>query len=271
MAYKVGDKFIIEIAEEFTGKCWCECPDLLYRIQGFNSLVFDENGLNILEKHEESSFTQEDCDRARQEGYEEGLKDAWEAARKIAASVLKGGLSGEELIDIFNSATFGGIFAENTAAEAISKIKAYEEQKKAEEEGVTTFEKIGEYVRDGVRYFTFNCQKCGRLTSYRFLEDGKYANYCDQCGNRIVNMPFFDSECEINEAEEEIKVGDEVLPLEPREDVVIVTKIWRDDYDRPCIETINRSGRMWNYFEKDVHKTGRHFDIEEILKAMMEE
>lgn len=91
MGYKVGDKFIVEIDEVFKGRTTYgkddqgryEHNERLYRMKGFNSLVFDENGLSKLEKYEESPFAQEDCDRARQEGYEQGLHDTWEAARKI--------------------------------------------------------------------------------------------------------------------------------------------------------------------------------------------
>ena len=57
---KVGDKFIIEIGEVFTAKgtymaYGCEeneYEENLYRVKGFNSLVFDDNGLNRLEKYE---------------------------------------------------------------------------------------------------------------------------------------------------------------------------------------------------------------------------
>lgn len=44
--YKVGDKFIIEIDEIFENK-----GKTLYRIKGFNSLVFDKNGLNKLSRY----------------------------------------------------------------------------------------------------------------------------------------------------------------------------------------------------------------------------
>ena len=57
---KVGDKFIIEIGEVFTAKgtymaYGCEeneYEENLYRVNGFNSLVFDDNGLSKLEKYE---------------------------------------------------------------------------------------------------------------------------------------------------------------------------------------------------------------------------
>lgn len=57
--YKVGDKFIIEIAEVYENvlsriygfKATTSEP--LYRIKGFNSLVFDKNGLDKLEEIED--------------------------------------------------------------------------------------------------------------------------------------------------------------------------------------------------------------------------
>lgn len=45
--YNVGDKFIIEIAEKVR--------DNLYRIKGFNSLVFDDNGLKKLKRVQEKT------------------------------------------------------------------------------------------------------------------------------------------------------------------------------------------------------------------------
>lgn len=50
----VGDKYIIEIEEELRPRATQGCSfsedDCVYRIKGFNSLVFDRNGLNKLEK-----------------------------------------------------------------------------------------------------------------------------------------------------------------------------------------------------------------------------
>lgn len=57
--YNIGDKFIIEIGGTYGA--WSSCKEewdkdhdsTLYRIKGFRSLVFDEDGLNKLEKYEE--------------------------------------------------------------------------------------------------------------------------------------------------------------------------------------------------------------------------
>lgn len=52
--YKVGDKFIIEIAEIYenilNGIDALATSEPLYKIKGFNSLVFDKNGLDKLEE-----------------------------------------------------------------------------------------------------------------------------------------------------------------------------------------------------------------------------
>lgn len=57
MKYNVGDKFVIEIGEVYSsGLPFAndDEPSILYRIKGFNSLLFDESGLDKLKKIEKS-------------------------------------------------------------------------------------------------------------------------------------------------------------------------------------------------------------------------
>lgn len=57
MKHKVGDKFVIEVGEVYSsGLPFAndDEPSMLHRIKGFNSLVFDENGLDKLKKLEKS-------------------------------------------------------------------------------------------------------------------------------------------------------------------------------------------------------------------------
>ena len=49
MSYKAGDKFIIELGTEIRIQ---PGDEKLWRIKGFNTLVFDETGLSRLEKYE---------------------------------------------------------------------------------------------------------------------------------------------------------------------------------------------------------------------------
>ena len=52
---KVGDKFIIEIGEVFQNAPYPADADVLYKVKGFNSLVFDKHGLNKLEPVEDKN------------------------------------------------------------------------------------------------------------------------------------------------------------------------------------------------------------------------
>ena len=76
--------------------------------------------------------------KQRVEGaYQRGLDDAWEAARKIAE--MWETIDNDELLGIFGltakigESTIGTLFKKQTAAEAIEKLKAYEEKQKADD------------------------------------------------------------------------------------------------------------------------------------------
>lgn len=136
----MGDKYIIELEDKPFHK---EDGDFLYRAKGFNSLVFDWNGLQML-----TPYTEPDLDAIRNEayekgvqdtkqhwvdaprtcayqlGYENGLNDAWEAARKIGYS-----LKTSIVTEIFGTPYSSQIFSDTSAAEAIAKIRQYEQEK----------------------------------------------------------------------------------------------------------------------------------------------
>lgn len=142
--YKSGDKFIIEIDSEY-----CEHDDLggfrtdkpLYRIKGFNSLVFDETGLKKLKKYSEPNIEDiqkegyyEGYENGHDFGYEKGLNDAWNAAHTIVAPMRSGGFDGDTLEKIFNEHNQYKIMENYTPAIAVKKIKEYEEQQKQKEQ-----------------------------------------------------------------------------------------------------------------------------------------
>ena len=62
--------------------------------------------------------------------YQRGLEDAWEAARKIVGDTNHGGIASETLLEIFGMRGYSYIMQENTAQQAIDKIKAYEDKQK---------------------------------------------------------------------------------------------------------------------------------------------
>lgn len=62
------------------------------------------------------------------------MNDAWEAAKKIALNPCEGGLSIEELNEIFGCCTLQQVFRKYSASEVIVKLKTYEERRKVDEE-----------------------------------------------------------------------------------------------------------------------------------------
>lgn len=101
MKYKKGDKFIIEVEGVR------EYP--MYRIcQG--QLMY-ESTLDLLEPYDESA------------DYQRGLNDAWETAREVF------GMTIQELYDAFGEDGLC-LLQKTTVAEALARIRAYEEAQK---------------------------------------------------------------------------------------------------------------------------------------------
>lgn len=72
-------------------------------------------------------YTEPDMEQVRKEAYEQGLSDAWEAARKICTNWV---LPDSVLSKIFGmDKTIDDIMKESTASEAIEKIRQYEQEK----------------------------------------------------------------------------------------------------------------------------------------------
>lgn len=137
--YKVGDKFIIEIGGEYPQNPFEDgengkAPTILYKIKGFNSLVFDENGLGKFEKYDENA------------GYEKGLSDAWEAAKKICLSPYDGGIEADVIKEIFGM-THDIVMEKSTPQEAVDRLKEWEEKHDIKVGDVVTFEnKNGKFL-----------------------------------------------------------------------------------------------------------------------------
>ena len=117
--YKVGDKFIIEIAEvyenELSGIDVFEAAtsEPLYRIKGFNSLVFDKNGLDKIEKIKPTLTV------PYSEAYEKGMNDTWDIARELC----KTGYS--ECNEIFGDETVEHVIKNYMPLEVKEKIEYF--------------------------------------------------------------------------------------------------------------------------------------------------
>ena len=121
--YKVGDKFIIEIAEVYENVLSgidvfeAATSEPLYRIKGFNSLVFDKNGLDKLEKSKES------LPIPYSEAYETGMNDAWAIARELSETRY------DECTEMFGDETVEYVIKSFTPLEVKEKMKSYKKDK----------------------------------------------------------------------------------------------------------------------------------------------
>lgn len=158
----MGKKYIIELEERDFQQSTGDgiTVNSLFRVKGFNSLVFDWNGLQKL-----TPYIEPDTEAIRQEAYAEGYKAATEshaiAAERIRDDAYERGYNDAEKtfaetltktrqegmdaawecarkvvdywmhcrsMEIFGTPDISKVFENNTPSETIEKIRAYEEQ-----------------------------------------------------------------------------------------------------------------------------------------------
>ena len=66
------------------------------------------------------------------EAYDNGLNDAEKARVRLISAVSDGGLSMDEIIDIFDATDYEAVFENFTICEIIERIKEYDERKRQE-------------------------------------------------------------------------------------------------------------------------------------------
>jgi hypothetical protein len=118
--------------------------------------VFDKHGLdkltpfdkalnNELEETYQKGFEAGSHEATTLE-YQQGLNDAWECAKRIVLTKTDENspyFTIDELIEIFGYCTSQNVLCTYSASEAIEKVKAYEEQQKADEI------KVSDIITDG--------------------------------------------------------------------------------------------------------------------------
>ena len=104
-----------------------ELPDDEHLISWW-TYIGTEDGKQHIDFHEvvKAPYKGSDPEAIKQEAYEKGLSDAWDAARKIYLDVNKGGLSVNALTIIFGNKSTNQILKELSVFEAIKKIRQYE-------------------------------------------------------------------------------------------------------------------------------------------------
>ena len=167
-------KYIIEIEDEPFGRNDdAENPhgmDELYRAKGFKSLVFDQEGLRKL-----ATFDVMLLDDA----YQKGLKEAWDMAKKLWLTSMRGGLSCREIDEIFgvDDCSVRDIMEQYSASECISKLKEYEQRKERIEVGDEVVEKLGAQVPFVVTHLWVNNH-----------DEHGVAGFCKGCSSMVAKI-----------------------------------------------------------------------------------
>lgn len=136
----MGDKYVIEVEKVYKAKNYKgEGPDKLYRIKGFNTLVFDQFGLDKMEKYnpENDEFV---FDQRYEDGYEKGLYKAWEIVSELYH------LSADSRLNLFEKSSVYDIISFYNPDEVT--IKLIEHKNKIEEDKI----QVGDEVTNGLDY-----------------------------------------------------------------------------------------------------------------------
>jgi hypothetical protein len=115
--HHLGDKFIVEVKEVLESN-----NGTLYR-SNFSTLVFDDYGLDKLQKYDEIGHKLELIDELKQAEYNRGLADAWELAKKILNMKM------DVAVEVFDSTRLFDVMDKFNPEEALAKIEAYEKEK----------------------------------------------------------------------------------------------------------------------------------------------
>ena len=138
--YKVGDKFVIEIEGIYenvlSNTFEVDISKQLYRIKGFESLVFDKNGLDKLENAKNS------LPIPYSEAYKKGMNDAWDIARELCKTDYN------DCTNIFGDESVEYVIKNLTPLEIKEKIESFKKEIK-----------VGDVVTVGDGDIKFICTK----------------------------------------------------------------------------------------------------------------
>lgn len=126
---KIGDKFVLEIEEIYDTDIHngIKSPAKLYRMKGFNSLVFDENGLHKLQTYK----TKNEGD-VYEIGFRHGIASMYSTMKDFIRMYLRS--DNKQLSDYFGvNAKYGEnvldkIFAELSSQEFMDRVNHYYER-----------------------------------------------------------------------------------------------------------------------------------------------
>lgn len=114
------------------------------RIHNFNNAAyqFGKDAKAQFQKAYDNGYAAVNNINLIDEAYQEGLTDAWECIKKIIYPTEDGGLSVDELVEIFGTAFPYHILRDNLPSIATQKIEDWEKKQKQQEEEIYVGDKV---------------------------------------------------------------------------------------------------------------------------------
>jgi len=212
-----------------------------------------------------------------------GMKRAWEVARKIVLSDAIGGIPSVDILKIYGTSYYG-VMKNIPVQEAVAKLDEWEKkQGQEQEQSKKRCENCDHYCGYDNK---FKCDIKGVLCIERDRWTPKQKQVeksCKTCSHTETGMPKNDDaqceECHFDGSGntlwqpkekqdapemnvESIEVGDEVYQLDKNYTYIVTNT----DDKIACF--FSRTGHWGCRSISELHKTGRHFPIQEILDAM---
>ena len=116
----MGKKYTIELLDE--------CNSEFKGIMVFGLTQEKQISVELIPEDSLTPYTEPDIEQVRKEAYQQGLNNAWEAARKVT-QVRKYGGYGDCLEEVFGRHRVPWDVFDYSASEAIEKIRQYEQEK----------------------------------------------------------------------------------------------------------------------------------------------
>lgn len=186
--YNVGDKFIVEIDSIYNDEL-----KELYKVKGFNSLVFDDNGLDKLEKYDEVNERLELIEELKQEEYNRGLNDVWVLVNRMLSSTGYDGFTKKEFNEIFGKKGLIHVLENEKPQEVLAKVEAYDNEHNEVKVGdvITTPNGVVEYLVLRVEY---NPRRILHVTNTRNGTVGTLTGDVKKTGKHMDVSKLFNAE-----------------------------------------------------------------------------
>ena len=148
----------------FDDKPWQDLDDELY-YRCFEIPWFSTTDTTISRL---TPYTEPDLEQVRKEAYENGLSDAWEAARKIYGSATKHGLPTEVITKIFRddgkeNFNYWDIVEDFSPAEAIERIRQYEQEKDRQVRIEYNFDEVKDVIETTAKEYNMSLDEIAEV------------------------------------------------------------------------------------------------------------